>query len=156
MTTHTTTHAPHRQATGSTTRAPEPRVPFADPLADLTAEVPEPSDGPQAEGDVIVLPWDRWMSPHIRHQHIRAARAVPRAGARVLSTHVLLTETGTAPVRWLPIRGTRPGLGTLVVPDGSVARLAHDEHRDLRIGPGVYVIRRQRVDTDTGPAWAWD
>jgi hypothetical protein len=31
-----------------------------------------------------------------------------------------------------------------VVPDFSVARLAHGEHADLRIGPGVYTVRAQR------------
>ena len=126
------------------------------PTAGSGTGCPVVSDGPQAQGDVIVLPWDRWMSPHIRHRHVRAAGVLPRAGVWLLGSHLLLSEIGAHPVRWLPERGTRPGLGTLVVPEGTVARLAHDEHADLRIGPGVYVIRRQRIDLGTSTALVVD
>jgi hypothetical protein len=36
-------------------------------------------------------------------------------------------------------------LGVLAVPPGAAALLAHDEHPDLHIGPGVYALRRQRA-----------
>jgi hypothetical protein len=126
-------------------------VPDAVPATGSGVGGPETPDGPQAQGDVIVLPWDRWMSPHIRHRHVVAARPVPRGGVWLLSSHLLATETGTVPVQWLPMHGTRPGLGTLVVPEESVAVLRHypargHKHRDLRIQPGVYAIRRQRID----------
>jgi hypothetical protein len=97
---------------------------------------------PQAQGDVIVLPWLDFMSPHIRALHTATAVPVGRGGLVVHPTHVLVPEGAAVFWAWWP--GDGPTLGTLVVPDASVARLAHDEHADLRIGPGVYAVRRLR------------
>jgi hypothetical protein len=43
------------------------------------------------------------------------------------------------------------GLGVLVVACGSVAVLAHEQHPDLHIGEGVYLLRRQRRHTPEEP-----
>ncbi len=51
-----------------------------DPLAGLDPEPPA-SDGPQAQGDLIVLPWPAFMAPHLRAQQMAAARPLPAAGA---------------------------------------------------------------------------
>lgn len=110
-------------------------------LADLDPPV---WDGPQAQGDVAVLPWPDFMSPHQRHAHVTATVRLPRRGLCLLGTHTVLSETG-ARSRWAPwpTEGL-PTLGTLVVPAGAVCRIAHDTHADLRVGPGVYAVRRQR------------
>jgi hypothetical protein len=110
----------------------------------LHALDPDPgvSRGPQAQGDVIVLPWPPFMAPHVRALHTATTTPIGRRGVIVHPSHTLLPEA--APVFWSWWPGDGPTLGTLVVPDGSVARLAHGEHADLRIGPGVYAVRRQR------------
>jgi hypothetical protein len=100
------------------------------------------SCGPQAQGDVIVLPWPEFMAPHVRALHTATAVPVGRRGVVVHPSHTLLPEA--SPVFWSWWPGDGPTLGTLVVPDGSVARLAHGEHADLRIGPAVYAVRGQR------------
>jgi hypothetical protein len=130
-------------------RVPAPRRPadVACPTATSLALVdPDPvaSAGPQAQGDVIVLPWPDFMSPHVRYLHTASAAPVGRAGLVLADPHVLLAEGGRVFWSWWPDSG--PTLGTLVVPDGTIGRLAHDEHADLRIGPGVYTVRRQRRD----------
>ena len=145
-------------------RVPAPRRPAdrpADRPAATTLRLPAPADpdpapsaGPQAQGDVIVLPWLDFMSPHLRHLHTASAAPVPRTGLTLLTSHVLLAETGR--VFWTPWPDSGPTLGTLVVPDGVVARLAHDEHADLRISPGVYAVRRQRRYTPTRTEWVED
>jgi hypothetical protein len=106
---------------------------------------PVPSAGPQAQGDVIVLPWLDFMTPNVRYLHTASSAPVRRSGLTLLDPHVLSPDTGGVFWSWWPDPGTT--LGTLVVPDGMVARLAHDEHPDLLIAPGVYTIRRQRRET---------
>jgi hypothetical protein len=121
--------------------ATAPRVPAVLDPAVLDPD-PVPSAGPQAQGDVIVLPWLDFMAPHVRYLHTASSAPVARAGLTLLDPHVLAPDTGGVFWSWWPDPG--PTLGTLVVPDGGVARLAHDEHPDLLIAPGVYTIRRQR------------
>ncbi|HET9655406.1 MAG TPA: hypothetical protein VFP72_08630 [Kineosporiaceae bacterium] len=128
-------------------RVPAPRRPadVACPTASALAPIdpdPVPSAGPQAQGDVIVLPWPDFMSPHVRFLHTASAAPVGRAGLVLLDPHTLIAEHGGVFWSWWPDTG--PTLGTLVVPAGTVARLGHDTHRDLRIAPGVYALRRQR------------
>jgi hypothetical protein len=112
-----------------------------------------PSGGPQVQGDVIVLPWLDFMSPHIRSLHTASSAPVPVAGLTVLAPHILLAEYGRVFWSWWPDAG--PTLGTLVVPDGMVARLAHDEHADLRIASGVYAVRRQHRHSPSPARMAW-
>lgn len=130
-------------------RVPAPRKPVDHaPATGLPVPVdPDPVAvaGPQAQGDVIVLPWPDFMSPHIRYLHTGTAQPVPARGLTLADPHLLLAESGRVFWSWWPDSG--PTLGTLVVPDQVVARLAHDVHADLRIAPGVYTVRRQRRDT---------
>jgi hypothetical protein len=93
-------------------------------------------------GDVIVLPWLDFMRPDIRAAHAATARPLGPRGLVVHPTHALRADVGTVWWAWWP--GQSSTLGTLVVPDGAVARMSHPEHGDLRIGPGVYAVRRQR------------
>ena len=131
------------------TRRAAPPAPVPAPAVDRALPVvvdpdPVPSAGPQAQGDVIVLPWPDFMDPHVRYLHTASSAPVHRSGLTLLDPHVLLAECGRVFWSWWPDPG--PTLGTLVVPHGVVARLAHDDHADLRIAPGVYVVRRQRRD----------
>jgi hypothetical protein len=136
---------------------PRPRIPAPAPKpvpAPVPRSVPAPAGpvrvdpdgpplcGPQAQGDVIVLPWMDCMRPDIRAAHALTARPIGRRGLVVHPTHALRADVGTVWWAWWP--GQSSTLGTLVVPDGAVARLSHPEHGDLRIGPGVYAVRRQR------------
>lgn len=106
--------------------------------------------GPQAQGDLIILPWPASTSPTRRAKAAAAAKPV---------THPVVVQTGQgghdhtlspAPgVAWHSYPGSEPQtLGVLVVDGGAVAVLGHIEHGDTHIGPGVYVIRRQREQAD--------
>jgi hypothetical protein len=102
--------------------------------------------GLQFQGDVAVVPTDR---PDPRGDVV----AVPAAGIPVVrgenggNTHLLLAG---GPCTWNPVDRSGNGLdlGVLGVPAESTAWLAHPEHGYLGIGPGRYVIRRQREQAD--------
>lgn len=106
-----------------------------------------PLTAPQAQGDVIVLPWLDTTSPSLREQRVDAATEIDRKGCIVTEdgSHVLLPNTlhGPAGVRYGHVTKGHT-LGTLVVEPGHAARLSHREHGDLLIGPGVYVLHEQR------------
>lgn len=110
-----------------------------DPHLDRQATVPV-STGLQRQGDIIVIPSGR----------ARAATPVPRQGVPVVrgeaggNTHLLLADGA---VTWdaAPADLT---LGVLTVEEGATAFLAHPEHGYAGIGPGTYVIRRQREQAD--------
>jgi hypothetical protein len=116
---------------------------------DLGEDVPV-LDGLQVQGDAAVFPWPSFMSPHVRHLHATAAVRLPAAGLVLLGSHRLRSGLGPA-CRWAdwPEDGAA-SLGTLVVPAGAVCRMVHEpagpahKHGELRIGPGVYAVRRQR------------
>jgi hypothetical protein len=114
------------------------------PLEDLAPVL----SGPQAQGDLIVLPLPDQTAPRLRGQYAVAAKHVPAAGI-VLAVgsgghaHTLLPDGPW--VRVTPDRhGSERSLAVLFVPPGSTAVLAHDEHADLHLAPGAYLIRRQR------------
>lgn len=115
-----------------------------DPHLDREAAVPV-STGLQRQGDVIVIP-----AVVANRPTVNASRAVPSCGVAVVrgeaggNTHLLLAD---GPVRYDPAPRDLT-LGVLTVPDGSVAYLAHPEHGYAGIGPGSYVIRRQREQAD--------
>ncbi|MEY9856509.1 hypothetical protein ABH935_002113 [Catenulispora sp. GAS73] len=105
--------------------------------------------GLQAQGDVMVVPRPA-LGP--------ATAAIPRAGLPVVRgefgghTHTLLAEGAAGAVAFDAASGDGEGagldLGTLTVAEGAVAYLAHPEHAYSGIGPGTYVLRRQReLDT---------
>lgn len=93
------------------------------------------------QGDVSIL---RVTTPP-------ATTPLPQAGIAVVrgeaggNTHSLHATTG-AGVCFDPAdsRGDELTLGTLTVPDGAEAYLAHPEHGFLAVAPGTYRIGRQR------------
>jgi hypothetical protein len=98
--------------------------------------------GLQAQGDVMVVP---------RPAAAPATKAVPRAGVPVVRgefgghTHTLLAE-GTVAFDAAAEEGL--DIGVLTVAEDATAYLAHPEHAYSGIGPGTYVLRRQReLDT---------
>lgn len=110
------------------------------PLDRLAEEVPALT-APQAQGDLMVLPWPPATSTSWRNNELDAAAPLPIAGVEVHPSHWLIPEAGV-PAWNVAASGSR--IGTLHVPNGACARLAHDDHGDLRIGPGVYALIRQR------------
>jgi hypothetical protein len=118
------------------------------PLDELRAllDVP-PLTAAQAQGDVFVLPWLETTTPQIRVERADAATEIDPAGCAVTDdgSHLLLPNTmaDRPGVRYAHV-GRGNTLGTLVVDAGHAARLSHREHGDLLIGPGVYVLHRQR------------
>jgi hypothetical protein len=109
------------------------------------AVLPVVSGRSVAEGDLFIQHWPRHKATAERAAAVKATRPLPRAGVDLLGdgSHVLLADGPH--VTW----GGQPSasgltLGTLVVGADSVAVLSHGEHRDLRIGCGIYVIRRSR------------
>ncbi|GAA2022780.1 hypothetical protein GCM10009839_20320 [Catenulispora yoronensis] len=98
--------------------------------------------GLQAQGDVMVVP---------RPARTPAVRGVPSDGVAVVRgefgghTHTLLAE-GDVTFDAEPEEGL--DIGVLTVAEGATAYLAHPEHAYSGIGPGTYVLRRQReLDT---------
>lgn len=106
-----------------------------------SAEVPVLT-GPQRQGDVIVVPTRRGKT---------AAALVPAEGVPVVrgeaggNTHLLVAD---GPVLWGAASDSGVVLGSLVVPEGSTAFLLHPEHGANAIGPGSYIVRRQREQAD--------
>jgi hypothetical protein len=115
-----------------------------DPHLDRQVSVPV-NTGLQRQGDVIVIP-----TPRARE----ATTPVPQTGLPVVrgeaggNTHALVAD-GPGVRCDLRDAGVRSLLlGTLTVPEGAVAYLAHPEHAYTGIGPGTYEIRRQREQAD--------
>lgn len=112
---------------------------------DRDVHVPVAS-GLQRQGDVIVIP-----AAMLRTKVRASAAAVPREGVAVVrgenggNTHLLLAD---GPVFYDLVLGDDLDLGVLTVADGATAFLAHPEHGYAGIGPGRYVIRRQREQAD--------
>ena len=116
----------------------------------LDAEISPPvvAGVPQAQGDLIVIPWADDVAPDRRAKAVAAAVPIPKPGIAVVrgqggNTH-LLVDPDRAGIGWAPEPRDGQTLGTLVVPAGAVAFLDHPEHGRNATGPGVYVIRRQR------------
>lgn len=96
--------------------------------------------GLQRQGDIIVIPTGNET----------AVTPVPDTGTPVVrgenggNTHAIYRADG--PVFCDPMAGSATDLrvAALTVPLGSVAYLGHPEHGYMGIGPGSYMIRRQR------------
>ncbi|WP_242907742.1 hypothetical protein [Actinomadura terrae] len=112
----------------------------------LTADAEVPVlTGPQAQGDLLVLPTGAPRS--------KDWRTVPAEGVQVVrgegtgNTHWLHPGFDSPKVSWLRVDGSGDDLavGYLRVPEGQTALLIHtDEHGANGIGPGEYVINRKR------------
>lgn len=117
-----------------------------DPHLDRQATVPI-LDGLQFQGDVAVIP------AALLAESETVMTPVPAAGIPVVrgeaggNTHLLLAD---GPVFWAAAKvfANDLDLGVVSVPDGSAAFLAHPEHGYSGIGPGSYVLRRQREQAD--------
>jgi hypothetical protein len=112
---------------------------------------PPPTVGvPEAQGDLIFLPWPTDVQPERRARDIAEARPLERPEVLVEgrggNAHVLVDPDG-AGVRW-DSYGSAQTLGVLVVPDGARACVDHRQHGRNALGPGVWVVRRQRVQAD--------
>ncbi len=111
---------------------------------DRQAEVPILT-GIQRQGDVIVIP----QRPGLVSAAKPITDAIPVVrGENGGNTHALVAD---GPCTWAArerVSATEPDLGTLTVPEGSGAFLAHPEHGFLGIGPGQYTIRRQVEEAD--------
>lgn len=106
--------------------------------------------GVQAQGDLLILPWPVNVDPARRAREVALAKPVAGLPVVVLTgdnghDHALSPSPGVA---WCSYPKDRQTLGVLVVDDQAVAVLGHIEHGDSHIGPGVYVIRRQREWAD--------
>lgn len=117
-----------------------------DPHLDRDLAIPV-LDQLQFQGDVAVV-------PRRPGKTARRTTTVPAAGIPVVrgesggNTHLLLAA---GECRWTANPGAGPTdlvLGTLTVPAGSTAYLAHPEHGYLGVAPGSYEIRRQREQAD--------
>ncbi|QXJ20801.1 hypothetical protein AGRA3207_001576 [Actinomadura graeca] len=111
------------------------------------AEVPILT-GPQAQGDLLVLPTtppssDDW-------QIVSATGVQVIHGEATGNTHWLHPGFDSPGVSWLPMTGRRHSeddlaVGYLRVPHGQAALLIHtDEHGANGIGAGDYVLNRKR------------
>lgn len=109
------------------------------------AEVPVLT-GPQAQGDLLILPIDRTDLP---------LAPVPDEGVQVVvgestgNSHHLHRGFDSPGVTWArdTTRGQR--IAVFVVPEGQSAQLIHtDEHGCNGVGPGVYAIHEKREQAD--------
>lgn len=117
-----------------------------DPHLERQATVPV-CDGVVRQGDVIVVPSALTAEAEVLTKPIPAAGFPVVRGEAGGNTHLLL---GDGPVFYTAAQ-ERFGsllLGTVTVPDGSTAYLAHPEHGYVGIAPGSYVVRRQREQAD--------
>jgi hypothetical protein len=115
---------------------------------------PHVTTGPAAQGDVLVLPWPDRLAQAARAAAVAAGEEIPPAGRTVLvgTTHAHTLHTSPDPAAtWTPTRPRGLTLGVLAVPPEGLAVLGHPDHGDIHIGPGVWVLRRQRTATLTTP-----
>jgi hypothetical protein len=121
------------------------------------AEVPVLT-GPQAQGDLLVVPADppdglQWCP-------------VPKQGVKVVhgeatgNTHWLHGGFGATGVRWAwpdPSADDLLVAGYLAVPAGESALLIHtDEHGANGIGPGRFAVRRKREAAESDDRYVTD
>ena len=99
--------------------------------------------GPQAQGDVIVLPVkaSQGRGEKIPTKGITVVRGETTGG----NAHILHVLEGEAFWKPSPNAGTELLQGVLTVPQESSVTLIHtQEHNVIGIGPGTYEVRRQR------------
>ena len=102
-------------------------------------------DGPQAQGDILILPIDppsgvQWTP-------------VPTQGLEVIRNdftghrHTLYAGSSAAGIAWAE-KTEGVTLGYLEVPAGHRALLVHsEEHTPIGIAPGFYALHRKRQET---------
>jgi hypothetical protein len=125
-----------------------------DEIGTLDADMSPPvvTGVPQAQGDLLVISWPTDVDTQSRVRACAKATPVGPQGISVVrgqggNVHLLFDPDG-AGVLWASYPDGSQTVGTLVVPPDAVAYLDHAEHGRNAIGPGVYVIRRQREQRD--------
>ncbi|MEV0382832.1 hypothetical protein [Nonomuraea sp. NPDC050643] len=104
-------------------------------------------DGPQAQGDLIVVPLS-FVSASVQVRDHASWERVPPEGVELLrgaaggNPHALVAEPGTC--RWTRQVWDSDGLAIGVFDASSVVYLLHPEHGGSGCAPGTYVVRRQR------------
>jgi hypothetical protein len=102
--------------------------------------------GPQAQGDLIVIPGKPEEVPEVAWQPVPDDGIQVVRGEATGNTHWLHRGFDSPGVRWAahdPTDGLT--VGYLDVPPGQSAQLIHtDEHGANGIGPGTYRINRKR------------
>ncbi|GAA3867530.1 hypothetical protein GCM10022243_36620 [Saccharothrix violaceirubra] len=102
-------------------------------------------DGPHAQGDLLVLPYDLVSSV------VRIAgglREVPRAGVELVrgaaggNPHTLTADENST--RWTPGVHDPLGLAVAYLENATPAYLIHPEHGATGLAPGRWLVRRQR------------
>lgn len=121
-------------------------------LDQLARLAPVLTDQPVPQGDIIAIPAAGLVPDATTPIPVAGVPLVRGQGGHV---HLLLGK-----VMWEPGRAGAQTLGTLTVPAGEVACLAHGdgtpvsalsgdaEHGVQLLGPGTWVIRRQRSQAD--------
>lgn len=108
---------------------------------------PAPLVEPQAQGDLIVVPWPEITATPLRNAAINGAEKL--AGPEVVvrgnggNEHVLV-DPDRVGVAWYAYPAGSQTVGVVVVPEGGRACLDHREHGRVAVGAGVFVVRRQR------------
>lgn len=95
--------------------------------------------GPQAQGDVSWFP--------VREGKVADLKEIPTEGIVIVEgqnnhPHVLFNYQGTCLFKKDTSRGV--GIGTVVVPEGSILGVGHNEHGYNMVGKGTYVFNRAR------------
>lgn len=127
-------------------------VPIPEHL-EADAEVPVLA-GPQAQGDLMIVPLQMAYGPGAPVPDWPQGRIVPMSGVQVVHGEA------TGNTHWLHAGFNSPGvsfyrpedelvIGVVTVPAGQSAMLVHtDEHGANGIGPGTYEIRQKREQAD--------
>ena len=105
--------------------------------------------GLQRQGDLLLVPAS---VPQVAVLRLLAGVPLDAHPLTVLGGDHAHQVTGSGRATWAPASGSTSSaaLGVLDVPEGSVAWLAHTgHHAPLAIGPGRYVLRRQRAYVPT-------
>ncbi len=118
-----------------------------DVLDHLEREITVPViDGPQAQGDLIVLPSD--MVPVVTLTRWTTWRSVPWHGVELVrgvagnNPHTLVADPGTC--RWTNGVQDPLGLAIALFDNTAPAYLIHPEHGGTGVAPGRWVVRRQQ------------
>jgi hypothetical protein len=118
-----------------------------DVLDHLEREVTVPViDGPQAQGDLIVLPLA--MVPHVSALTAEYGRALPKSGVELVrgvagnNPHTLVADPGTC--RWTAAVHDPFRLAVAAFHNTATAYLIHPEHGASGIAPGRWLVRRQQ------------
>lgn len=122
-----------------------------DVLAHLERQVTVPVlDGPQAQGDLIVLPLS--MITTVTEHHWTLWRPVPAGGVELVrgvagnNPHTLVADPGTC--EWTPEVRDPLRLGIALFTNTEPAYLIHPEHGGSGVAPGTWLVRRQQ---EAGP-----